>query len=141
MGSTVFDARMLEKWERDTRQFISKECPKEARKFMNEEGKKARRYLKKATQRKTVTRTGALLKGIEKRSAKRIGQTYSVEVRNEAEHASLVEYGHKLVAWGKETDRRTTGRYPARLAKHTMYRTFQKDADEWVDKMIKELCR
>lgn len=141
MAGAVFDYHELDDFNKKMVRFYSKEFPKETRQFMNKEGNEGKRILRKYTKATTQKKTGNLLKGIDKGRVHKRGDDWQVRVRSKAPHAHLIEHGHHLVAWGKNTDKRVEGRHPAAHAQKAMAKWFTTDTERWIEKMLREGLR
>lgn len=141
MAGAVFDAHELDDFNKKMVKFYTKEFPKETKKFMNKEGNEGRRILRKYTKATTQKRTGNLMKGIDKGPAHKRGNDWQVRVRNKAPHAHLIEHGHHLVAWGKDTDKFVPGRHPAAYSQRAIKKWFTTDTERWIEQMLREGLR
>ena len=138
MATAQFDTRELDEFTEEMIRFVSREFPKEAKAFMNREGNDGRRMLRRYTKAVTTKRTGNLLKGINKSQVAKRGDSFQVRVYNKAPHAHLIERGHVFYWRGTPTDKYVPGRHPAARTQKSMKKWFPKDAERWIERLLKE---
>lgn len=112
--------------------------PDQAKKFLKAEGNKGRRKLRERTKAVTEKKTGNLLKGIRRSGVQKHDGDFQIRVYNKAPHAHLIEHGHVLWVNGKKTERFVPGRHPAAETTKVLKQEFPKDAEAFVDELIKE---
>lgn len=127
---TAFDRRLLKMAER--------EYPKQTKDFLNKTiGNEGRRTMRANIKDETTKQTGELLRGIRKRFRKNKKGDYVVRIYMKPRYAAPLEYGHKLVAWGKKTDQTVE---PAHFAQKTyleMAKVFPDRVEEFLDQYLK----
>lgn len=140
MNAIVLDTREWERLNRNILELAQETMPKETKKFMRREGGRlatATRKLARATFKK---KTGNYFKSIKSSRAWRNSRggygVYALASRNIAPHAHLLEYGHKLVAWGRQTNRRTTNFRTFEKASKSFERTFISDTEVFIEKVV-----
>lgn len=109
--------------------------PKRADSFLKKEGTKLRTQVARTTRQMTTKRTGNLLDGI-----LRSKRTYMIEgnktirVYNTANHAHLIEYGHRMVNGNK-----SKAYLPMHSAADTFMNRYYQDVSTFVDKIFEEI--
>lgn len=112
--------------------------PDRAKKFLKAEGNKGRRELRAQIKAVTKKKTGNLLKGIRRSGVQKYNGDLQIRVYNKAPHAHLIEHGHVLWVNGERTERFVPGRHPAAETTKVLKREFPKDAEVFVEGLIKE---
>lgn len=140
--------------------------PKQAKKFLQKEGNKGKRMLKSQTKKATGVKTGNLLGGIGRTKVFKYKKDFQIRVYNDAPHAHLIEHGHSNIktkasrgSQGKipigapvqmvpgrgkpifvqgSKEKFVPGRHPAAKATNALKQEFPKDAEAFVDELIKE---
>lgn len=139
-----FNTKELEQLGRDLAE-VSDRYPDKAKKFLQKEGTKQRKLLKAETTSVTTKRSGNLLKGIKKGSVHEFRGDWQVRVSNKAPHAHLIEHGH--IQWApvggwksgyrRKTEQYVPGRHPAAHATNKMKDEMYRDAQPFVDELLR----
>lgn len=136
MNADGFDWSELEQLNRDMLSVVNDRYPKEAKELLRKISAKGKKYVRQETRSRTKKKTGNLLEGIDRSRPHQFQGDWQVRVYNTAPHAWLVEHGHRLVAWGRETDREVPGKYPVTEARKRIAAEFFDDADAFIDELL-----
>ena len=133
-----FDTHELDELARQMYRVAEERYPKEAKAFLKDQGNKGRRVLRAKTKAATQKKTGNLLRGIGKGPVHKRNGDFQVRVYNKAPHAHLIEHGHVFYHRGKKTEKFVPGKHPAADATKELKAEFPRDAEAFVDRLIKE---
>lgn len=136
MAESGIYCKDAEKLQKDILRLSQDTAPKECKAFMRKEGNKLKNKIKKKL--KTVNRkTGNLVNG---KYLKR-GKVYLYKPENSYEtrihfapHTHLLEFGFNHVKSGRKIE----GRHLVSDAQNEFASEYEKDAEKFVDKMVKE---
>ena len=139
----LFDIEDIDKLA-DTLFLVGKVYPKEVKSFMQEEGKKLKKITVKAAKAYVGEKTGNYIKGIKK------GKYYKYKVNGAdsirvyagrpANHAHLIEYGHRIVSHsGEDTGKVVAGHLIFKAAGDVFDSEYEKDCEDFADKIIEPL--
>lgn len=135
--SAEFEYSELTEFNKNMLDFVSKEYPKEAKKFIARAGNKLSKNIKSAYRKGTKKKTGNLLRGVARgRPYIFEGNDFQVRVYNKAPHAHLIEHGHKVFIRGKETRHRAKGRHIVGATAMAFQNEFAQLADKFVDDLL-----
>lgn len=128
----------LEGLTKELLEFAQTEYPKETKKFLQSEGNKFKKLVKKRAKSEVGTETGNYQKGWKRGRVynhRATGAT-SVRVYNGSPHAHLIEYGHKKYLWGKETSERVEGKHVLEKAGEQFAPEFERNVSQFVDELL-----
>ena len=131
------DTRQLAQLAKDL-ETIAQDYPDRAKKHLQTEGNNVKKRLYAETRDATTKRTGNLLKGVRRMGVKKRGGDLEVTVTSKAPHAHLIEHGHVFYHRGKKTEKFVPGKHPAADATKELKAEFPRDAEAFVDRLIKE---
>lgn len=126
---------------------LIREFPQEVKKFMQKEGRKAKRVTDKKAASLTKTRTGTYRKGI------KVGKFYkyqnkvpSIRVYGKARYSSPLEVGHGMpYSKGRKSEDKTErnymvkGRHVFETAKNEFETTYGEDCEKFADELVAKL--
>lgn len=100
----TFDTSELNKFEQNILDIAQKELPREAKKFLRDEGGKLRKATLAIAKQRVKKKTGNYYKSIKRGKLYKYHGTgdWSIRAYSGAPHAHLIEDGHRQVSGGKE---------------------------------------
>lgn len=132
------DVSALDDLKKSMAKTAQKLYPKEAKAFLQKQGRKSRKAVLKQTKASTKKRTGNLIKGIKAGKVEPYNDALQVRTSSKGHHAHLIEYGHELYVNGTKTGKFVPGRAPVGKAATSISRTYAKDVEDFVDSLLKE---
>ena len=127
-----------------TVELISKNYPKEVKKFMQKEGNKLKRLTLKTAKASVNKKTGNYFEGIKRGKYYRHASTGADSIRvytgAPANHGHLIEHGHEMVTHdGKSTGRFVHGRRVFQKAEIEFESTYETDCEKFADEIADTL--
>ena len=138
-----FHAQDLDQLERQFLDMVRTHYPKEAKRFLRNQGNQAKKRLRDKTKGLTKKKTGNLLKGIDKTAPKVYDGDFQIRVYNKAPHAHLIEHGHVMAdkdgkpilnSMGQEMW--VPGRHPAAMTTRELKASFPGEVEKFVDDLL-----
>lgn len=138
MVEAAFDLTELDRLNLQMMKMANEVCPRETKNFINRQGTQLKKEFTAQYKEKTKKKTGNLLKGVNKSSPYQYEGSYQIRVRNSAHHAHLVEYPHEVYRAGKDTGKKSEGRYVAQSAGEGFTGKYLENADQFVDELLEK---
>lgn len=125
----------------NTMDLVSKNYPKEVKKFMRSEGTKLKNRTVKKAKSTVGSKTGNLIKGIKRGKYYKYSQNNadSIRVYSSAPHAHLIEYGHDMVTHSGKKVGRVQGYHIFKTAADEFEGTYESDCEKFADKIAEQL--
>lgn len=136
MTIAKFDFSELSEFDKDFLERLIDEQPKEAKKCLQKVANEYRKELRAQYRANTKKKTGNLLRGIKRGKVYEYKDCLQIRVKNTAPHAHLIEYGHKFMAWGHESDKRGFVHGKRIFEKTSFEGKFAKAVDKFVDDLL-----
>ena len=134
----VFDTDGLDELI-DVMDIVSKEYPKEIKKFMQSEGNELKKRTQKTAKSYVGKVTGNYLKGIKRGKYYKYKESGADSIRvysgRPAYHGHLVEYGHEIVTKnGKKTGKYVPGHLVFKASADSFEGKYEKDCENFADR-------
>lgn len=127
----------------DTLEMISKQYPKEVKKFMQTEGNKLKNRTVKRAKSSVGRKTGNYLKGIKRGKYYKYKGNGADSIRvysgKPAYHGHLIEYGHDMVTHSGQKVGTVQGYHIFKTAADDFESTYDGDCEKFADKLTREL--
>lgn len=127
----------------DTLEMISKQYPKEVKKFMQTEGNKLKNRTVKRAKSSVGRKTGNYLKGIKRGKYYKYKGNGADSIRvysgKPAYHGHLIEYGHDMVTHSGQKVGIVQGYHIFKTAADAFESTYDGDCEKFADKLTQEL--
>ncbi|MCQ2439601.1 MAG: HK97 gp10 family phage protein [Oscillospiraceae bacterium] len=137
-SAAEFDFSEVSALDRKMLQLAEREFPKQTKDFLNKTiGNEGRRVMRKNIKDNTGKVSGELRRGIRKKFRKNKEGVYVVRIYAKPYYAAPVEYGHKLVAWGRKTEDTVEGRHFAQETREEMARVYPERVSAFLDQYLK----
>lgn len=145
MSTIGFDASDLSDLENQLLKLATEQYPKEAKRFLRNQGNKAKTRLRNKTKSVTRKKTGNLIRGIDKSAPKLYEGSFQIRVYNKAPHAHLIEHGHVMAdkfgkpilnAMGQEMW--VNGRFPAAHTTNEMKDIWPAEVEKFIDDLLEK---
>lgn len=118
-------------------QMAEVQFPKDARRFMQQEGNKLRRVTAAKARQLVKRKTGNYLKGIKRGKVyKYQGEELAVRVFDSSPHAHLIEHGHRQVTKDGREVGFVRGQKVFEKSRRDFADNFAQDCEEFVDQML-----
>ena len=140
MVESKLDLTELDRLNLEMLKMANETCPEETKKFIRKQGAVLKKEMRAQYKEKTKKKTGNLLKGMHESAPYQYEGSYQVRVSNNAPHAHLIEYGHKMLGHDKKETKRdeVKGLYPAQAAGEGFAREYMENVDDFIDELLEK---